>query len=1302
MPPFSIFKAIRQIFARKSHTKVKSNRQLRLVQLEDRRMLNATFAFNGAAQLDLAGFTNTTATLTIGETGAAPDAELTFTLDAGTWSGTNVVGSITGNGTSVLTVEKSLFADNAADQLSININALIAGADNVNVLLGTDVTLPDSPIDGSLNITSDGTVTLGFAIDGAGNDLSVDTTGAISQTAALSNMDDLNYDAGTTIDINASIATLGTVDIDSTGLTTIGAAGDITAGGAVTFGAAKAGLLTTSGDIDTTDDNITFNRAVTLGGDVDFDTTGTAAGNIHFASTIATAGNNLTLDAGSAGDIDLDAAATGGGDLIVRDGAVQEYNVLTFDSVDILDATTSVTFHNAVTVSANNANGGSDALKVNTPGSVTIDGTVTATAIAGLNIDIDPVDINVNANMSANGDIDLTASNNISVGAFTVRADADGVGGGVLSITADDDTSGAGSLLAADGSTLRGNAVNLIGFDVTTDIVTADAGNLTITGANEVTLNDTTTATAAQVIVNADANDVNTNGTVNAATGVTLDAAGQNSDVIVNAAVTTAAGDVTIEADDSVRFAAAGDVTATGAGNVLVNANRVNTVGDDGDQIVMANGTIINGGSGTVTLTALGTNSGNITLGSVQTTNATAAAVVITTASGAIIDGGDTNVDIVANTAGARTTLTAADGIGAGNAIETTVAILDAHNTTTGSIEISETDGIQVQRILQDQDDSISLIAGGTLEVLASGTGVIIDDAANADGNSDILLRSTAASVLINQIVRNDSDNADADITLDAVGQNSDVVVNAAVTTAAGDITVQADDSVQFAAAGDVTATGAGNVLINANRVNTVGDDGDQILMADGTIINGGSGTVTLTALGTNGGNITIGSVQTTNATATAVVVTTDNGAILDGGDTGVDIIANSAGARTNLTAVTGIGSTNAIETNIASLRATNTIAGTIEIDELAAGGDIALLNVSNVTRDVVITANGSILDGNDSLLTADANAAQNQVVVANPLQYAIGDTVVLTDNDSPPETFTITNIAGNVLTLSANLANTFTLAQNAQVLGTNVIARNLTMTSTAGNIGAESSDVFKGIFDPVEVQLTGNLTATATAVTPGNGGVAVTGPVAGTTTITATTGYITSTADINATTLTLTVTNLALITTGTLTIADTGLIVDGDLRIEANDVDAVTAGNPVILGSAAARLNNLLYRVNNAADERVVAFTENAPIANIDVWTNSSVQIEVNGNAQLKDLDCDLTSVNTNNNTAVIISVGGAITQGNLTAQFRSHQQMTEFFHKISCCWGPDCSNSTTHKITLPTWRDLSLTPSLTAILTH
>ena len=148
--------------------------------------------------------------------------------------------------------------------------------------------------------------------------LDINSGGTLTQNAKVISGTSLDYDAGGALSINETIGATKTIDIDATGVTTVAEAGDITAGGAVTFGRDKTGTLTTAGEITTTDDNVTFTNAVTQSGDVSIDT-GSGAGNILFKSTVATADKNLTLDAGSAGDITADKSITGGGAMTVVD-----------------------------------------------------------------------------------------------------------------------------------------------------------------------------------------------------------------------------------------------------------------------------------------------------------------------------------------------------------------------------------------------------------------------------------------------------------------------------------------------------------------------------------------------------------------------------------------------------------------------------------------------------------------------------------------------------------------------------------------------------------------------------------------------------------------------------------------------------------------------------------------------------------------------------------------------------------------------------------------------------------------------
>ncbi|MFM8724344.1 MAG: hypothetical protein ACKON9_04380, partial [Planctomycetaceae bacterium] len=196
---------------------------------------------------------------------------------------------------------------------------------------------------------------------------------------------------------------------------------DINAGRAVTFGAAKSGTLTTAGDILTTDDNITFTRAVTLFGAVDLDTTGTAAGNILFSSTIATAGFALALDAGPSGNITLSGNLTGGGAMTVRDGNAQAYAALTVGSLNIQDATTSITFNGSVTAtgSITVTSGGS----VSQSGAFSAGGTTTITSTGSGNLALTSITAtNQPVTLSAPGGSITQASGSITASTLEITA----------------------------------------------------------------------------------------------------------------------------------------------------------------------------------------------------------------------------------------------------------------------------------------------------------------------------------------------------------------------------------------------------------------------------------------------------------------------------------------------------------------------------------------------------------------------------------------------------------------------------------------------------------------------------------------------------------------------------------------------------------------------------------------------------------------------------------------------------------------------------------------------------------------
>ncbi|MCA9058552.1 MAG: hypothetical protein KDA85_08635, partial [Planctomycetaceae bacterium] len=119
-------------------------------------------------------------------------------------------------------------------------------------------------------------------------------------------------------------------------------------------------------------------------------------------------------------------------------------------------------------------------------------------------------------------------------------------------------------------------------------------------------------------------------------------------------------------------------------------------------------------------------------------------------------------------------------------------------------------------------------------------------------GTGDLGVSTVDGTITVNEHIT----VADGAISLRANGTISDIAINNAVTATTGAISIVADDSISFSAAGNVVANGPGNVTLTANAVDTAGNNGDGITMADNSFVNAGTGQILLTSTGVNGGTI--------------------------------------------------------------------------------------------------------------------------------------------------------------------------------------------------------------------------------------------------------------------------------------------------------------------------------------------------------------------------------------------------------------------------------------------------------------
>lgn len=143
--------------------------------------------------------------------------------------------------------------------------------------------------------------------------------------------------------------------------------------------------------------------------------------------------------------------------------------------------------------------------------------------------------------------------------------------------------------------------------------------------------------------------------------------------------------------------------------------------------------------------------------------------------------------------------------------------------------------------------------------------------------------------------------------------------INGPVTTQV-DLVILAADGVTLTDAADIT-TNDHNIVINGD---TNQDMAGDLVMGPETLIDAGSGYIDLSA-----NNVLLGALESTNSNSTyadhpAIRVEATTGSIIDGDGTRTDITAHTTDSGVVLIAVTGIGSGNALETDIASLSAYN------------------------------------------------------------------------------------------------------------------------------------------------------------------------------------------------------------------------------------------------------------------------------------------------------------------------------------------------------------------------------------------
>ena len=196
-------------------------------------------------------------------------------------------------------------------------------------------------------------------------------------------------------------------------------------------------------------------------------------------------------------------------------------------------------------------------------------------------------------------------------------------------------------------------------------------------------------------------------------------------------------------------------------------------------------------------------------------------------------------------------------------------------------------------------------------------------------------------------------------------GRNLDLVAHTiefdAAVIVSGDINAEAHDDVLFSPNGTILAVGEGGVSIKADADSQANGTGGALVMEDGSLLDGGSGEVTLEA----DEHVAVSRVVSLGN----ISVSSSSGGIIDNS---ADEAANLVANRVDLRASTGVGTGNTfgdgdIDLDASVLNVRNMVTGSVNMSAL---GDLAIDLVENADNPVALDVAGSLSDGNGANAT--------------------------------------------------------------------------------------------------------------------------------------------------------------------------------------------------------------------------------------------------------------------------------------------------------------------------------------------
>ncbi len=1002
-------------------------------------VLNTTTLQNQLALTPVEVTTSTSA-------GSAPLGGTISVLNPVTWANAN---SLTLTANNQIRVDAALTSSGGAP-IILNAGGLISqagGSISTSGLLTTTsvggTTLIGPNAVGSFNATNSGSgnisltntaapLTITGISQAGGGSVTVSNTGAlaVSGTVSVGNGGAVNLTSTSTISESGAglVSTLGTLTTSSVGGTTLGGANTVSAFNATNIISRNVSLTNTAAPLTITGISQTGGGSVTVNNTGALDVSGTvsvgnsATVNLTSTSTISESGAGLvntqgTLTTSSAGGTTLGGAntvsafnatnSTSGnisltntaGQLTITDISQTGGGSVTVSNTGALAVSGTVSVGNsaAVNLTSTSTISESGAGLVNTLGTLTTS-SVGGTTLAGAN-----TVSAFNATNTTSGNVSLTNT----AGLLTITGISQtGGGNGVVNNTGSLSLTGALSAAGAGTFDLRASGA-AADFAFDGGSVTSGSGTLQLIAGRAITTNTATGATT----------ELSTTGGARLQAGTTIGTTANGIDTAVGTLAASGAGDIFFNQTGAVildAVAALNGAPPDPLSGITSTAGGVSLVASGGITVAQN----VSGASG-VTLASSADNS------------------IITNTAGII---SPVSVALIAD----RIALVGGSFIAgnSANSTATTNAVLRPFNAARPiNVGTDDMSGAGAAGALGLTDPELGLVRATTLTIGDAGHTAAITIAANtapANAPNVVLVNNTGGIDIRADLT------ASNNLTLTADGGGP---TSGAITRSTGTGTLTGNLVTLNAATGIGSAGGANSVVTAATtlaaqnsgasgNINIFETDGVDVTSLFQTDLTNTPGTISLTS---NTGNISLsldplGVVGlSVDGQGGLIKLTATSGAIVDGNG-GTALLIRNRGPLT-LAAANGIGSGNAIDTSVASLSASNTSAGNIEVansgqaleiagvTNSAANGSIALSNFSfglTTTGAITTAANGNIS------LTADgvANAAGLTPLTINGAVTAGGSGTVTLTTTGPLNDVTLSN---TVSSDSGNVAITAT-----------------------------------------------------------------------------------------------------------------------------------------------------------------------------------------------------------------------------------------------------------------------------------